>query len=289
MQKRTEKGIKLVANKKEELLSFLLLNIKNKSRNNIKTFLKNNMILVNGKEVNKYNYLLKENDKVEVNFFKKEKIKSKVRIIYEDEDIIVVDKDTNVLSVSTNKEKNKTVYHYLLEYLEKKNENERLFIVHRLDKDTSGVLLFAKNQNFRDSLQNDWNSIVTKRSYIAVVKGTFDKKEGSIVSYLKENKEGNVYASYDGKKATTNYIVLMEKNDYSLLEVEIESGRKNQIRVQLNDIKHPILGDKKYGDVNTAYKRLFLHAKEIEFTNPMNNKKEKYEAKTPKEFLDFFK
>ena len=170
-------------------------------------------------------------------------MKDKIKILYEDKYLLIVNKPNNLLTIATSKEKENTMYHKVLLYLRKKNQ--KVFIVHRLDKDTSGLIIFAKSEKIKRYLQDNFSEII--RKYMAIVEGIPAKKQDTIKSYLAETKTNLVYITNakSGKLAITNYKVILEKNNYSLLDIEIKTGRKNQIRVQLNSIGHPILGDKK--------------------------------------------
>jgi tRNA pseudouridine32 synthase/23S rRNA pseudouridine746 synthase/23S rRNA pseudouridine1911/1915/1917 synthase len=207
-----------------------------------------------------------------------------VEILYEDSDILVVDKSAGLLTVGTDKVQLKTAFYVLTDYVRKgcAKSRKRLFIVHRLDRDTSGVLIFAKSREVQITLQNDWRNI--KKSYIAVAHGNFSKKEGTITSYLAENKAHVVYSTYDskvGKLAKTYYKVLKETQIFSLLEINLITGRKNQIRVHLAEKGHPVVGDKKYGKKDREHKRMALHAESISLKHPTSGKKLNFEAIVP--------
>jgi len=211
--------------------------------------------------------------------------KEKLDIIYEDKDIIAVNKKTGELTISTDKEKEKTLFHRVLVYLKQKHKNNKVFIVHRLDKDTSGLVVFAKNEAIKRELQDSWDNV--KREYVAIVNGNVSKNKGIIKSYLKETKTLFVYSTNDkkGKLAITEYEKLTSNKDYSLLRISIKTGRKNQIRVHMNDIGHPIVGDKKYGDIkNKQVSRLCLHANYLEFIHPRTKETLILEIKYPKDF-----
>ncbi len=219
------------------------------------------------------------------------KKKKKLDIIYEDKEILVVNKPSGILTVSTIKEKEKTLYHEVSDYVKKSNPKAKIFIIHRLDKDTSGIVMFAKSKNIKYMYQNDWDNLVLQRSYVAVVNGVLENKKGVIKSYLKQTKTLFVYSSNDrknGKLAITNYKVIKENKKYSMLDIEIKTGRKNQIRVHMNDINHPILGDKKYGNNKSPINRLMLHANKLVVLNPKINKKMEFVSKIPKTFELFF-
>ena len=217
--------------------------------------------------------------------------KKRLDIIYEDKDIIVVNKPSGLLTISTAKEKEKTLYKEVSDYVKKSNPKIKIFIIHRLDKDTSGIVIFAKNQNIKYMYQNAWDKLVLKRGYIAVVNGILSQNSGRVKSYLKETKTLLVYSSNDkkeGKLAITDYNVIKENKNYSMLNIDIKTGRKNQIRVHMKDIGNPILGDKKYGNKKSSFNRLFLHANELVVINPKNNKKMEFKANIPKNFDNFF-
>ena len=230
--------------KDERLIDYL------KQFKNYKTLLKNGSVLVNNNVVTKYDYMLKINDEVTINKYNKSK---DIKIIYEDKDIIVVDKPYNLLTISNGKEI--SLYNLVSDYVKKNNKKNKIFIVHRLDKDTSGLIVFAKNIKTKNYLQDNWDKV--ERRYLALVNG-ITKESDILKNYLKENKNHFVYVSNNGALAITEYKKIKEINNNSLLDINIKTGKKNQIRVQLSNIGHPILGDKKYGTNN--YKRLCLHA-----------------------------
>jgi len=217
--------------------------------------------------------------------------KDKLDIIYEDKSIIVINKKPHILTISTDNEKEKTLFHQVMLYEKRKNKNNKVFIVHRLDKDTSGLVVFAKDEKTKFKLQNNWDKD-TKRGYVAVVHGKTKEKD-TLKSYLMETKTLMVYSTNDienGKLAITQYQKLQENNKYTLLKIKIKTGRKNQIRVQLNDNKNQIVGDKKYGNNKfDPLRRLCLHANYLEFIHPVTNKKMVFELPIPKEFLEIVK
>lgn len=214
--------------------------------------------------------------------------KDRIKILYEDKSIIVVSKPSHLLTISTDNEKERTMFHKVIEYERKKNKNNKVFIVHRLDRDTSGILVFAKNERIKRQLQDNWQN--TKRYYQAVVEGPVNKSEDTIKSYLKENKALITYSTNknDGKLAITKYKVVKKNKKYSLLDIEILTGRKNQIRVHMNDINHPIIGDKKYHSKTNPIQRLGLHANKLILQHPITKEMMVFEDKTPKEMLNLF-
>lgn len=277
---------KYIVKENEILIEFLKKMFSNLSKNSVKSLLHNEKVFVNGNMTTKYNYELNIGDVVEI----REKVAKNIDIIYEDKDIIVINKPSGLLTVATEKEKNKTAYHLVMEYLKKKNKNNRIFIIHRLDKDTSGIIMFAKNERAKHLYQDNWNDIVKKRCYYAVIDGKMENKEGTIKSYLKENCN-MVYSVKDrsGKLAITEYKVLKERENISLLDINLKTGRKNQIRVHMKENKTPILGDLKYGEKSKLINRLALHAYKLELINPVTKKLLTFEINMPNEFKMLFK
>ena len=211
----------------------------------------------------------------------------KMNIIFENKEILVVEKESGELTIKTEKNEKNTLYEQASTYVKKQFPKNKIFIVHRLDKDTSGLVIFAKNQDVKTRLQNNWDKV--KREYLAIVEGHLPKKKDTLKCYLAEDKTFRVYKTNDktkGKLAITEYEVIKENNKYSLLKINIKTGRKNQIRVQLADIGNPILGDKKYNK-GTTYKRLALHANLIEYKD--KDKLYHFETKYPNDFNKIFK
>jgi len=205
-------------------------------------------------------------------------------IIYEDRDILVVDKPAGLLTMRTDTDKTRTAYFILTDYIRKgySKSRNRIFIVHRLDRDTSGILIFAKSEEAKLYLQSQWKE--TQKKYLAVVHGKCEKRSETITTYLAENKAYGVYSTSDtrkGKLSHTAYKVLKETKDFALLEVDLLTGRKHQIRVHLAGIGHPVVGDHKYGKENKAHKRLALHARSISFRHPFSGKQLTFETKVP--------
>ena len=210
-----------------------------------------------------------------------------LEILYEDRDILVVDKPAGLLTVGTKTNKVRTACYILTDYVRKgclKSRN-RIFTVHRLDQWTSGVLIFAKSEEVKLRLQAQWKD--TEKKYVAVVYGRLAQKEGIISSYLSENKAYTVYSTTDaakGKLAHTAYKVLKETGQFSLLEINLLTGRKNQIRVHMADKGHPIVGDRKYGKTGDGYRRLALHSKSISFKHPTSGEQMTFKTKVPSYF-----
>jgi tRNA pseudouridine32 synthase/23S rRNA pseudouridine746 synthase/23S rRNA pseudouridine1911/1915/1917 synthase len=215
---------------------------------------------------------------------KKRHLPRGLEIIYEDGDMLVVDKPAGLLTVGTSTNKTRTAYYYLTDYVRKGSlkSRKRIFTVHRLDQWTSGVLIFAKSPVVKQRLQAQWKD--TEKKYIAVVHGHLAQKEGIISSYLAENKAYTVYSTTDaakGKLAHTAYKVLKETGQFSLLEVNLLTGRKNQIRVHMADKGHPVVGDRKYGKDKDGYRRLALHSRSISFEHPTSGEQMTFKTKVP--------
>jgi RluA family pseudouridine synthase len=205
-------------------------------------------------------------------------------IIHEDRDILVVDKPPGLLTIGTDKEKSRTAYFILTDYVRKgyAKSRKRIFIVHRLDRDTSGILVFAKSEEAKLSLQSQWDQ--TEKKYLAVVHGTCEKRSDTITTYLAENKAHDVYSTSDtkkGKLSHTAYKVLKETKEFSLLGVDLLTGRKHQIRVHLAGIGHPVVGDQRYGRGDKAHKCLALHATSISFKHPFSGEQLTFQTKAP--------
>lgn len=272
--------MKYTVKKQDTLLDFLIIHV---SRKQAKLYLKYKQVYINGISNNQFDYLLNIGDSIEI----RKETTIGLAIIYEDKDIVVIDKPAGLLSMAGGGEKEKTAYHLVGEYVKQKDRSARVFIVHRLDRDTSGVLLFAKNEKMKNALQENWNTIVTKRGYMAIVEGHLDKQQGTIKNYLNESKTQMVYiASNGGKLAITNYQVIQESKYYSLLEVFLETGRKNQIRVHMQSLGHSIIGDKKYGATANPIKRMGLHCHCFAFKHPVTKQSIEVKAAMPSVFTN---
>lgn len=212
--------------------------------------------------------------------------KDKLDIVYEDKWLIIINKPSHLLTIGTDSEKEKTLFHKVIMYEKRKNKNNKVFVVHRLDKDTSGLVIFAKNQYIKNKLQNNWEKV--NRGYVAIVNGKTKDKD-TLKSYLMETKTLYVYSTQDkknGKLAITEYEKQAENKKLTLLKIKLKTGRKNQIRVQLNDNGNPIVGDKKYGNIKfDPLRRLCLDANFLDFIHPVTRKRILIEKDVPKEFI----
>ena len=277
-----------IVNEQMELLKYLYEVLSSRSRNSVKGILNRGQVLVNGKVSTQFNDLLNPGDRVQIHArVATDEVKmTGVTILHEDNDLIVIEKEPGLLSIASEDEKHLTAYRQLTDYVRSVNPKNRIFVVHRLDRDTSGVMVFAKNKEAQQTLQNSWQESVPERAYIALVEGAV-KKDGTVTSWLTENKTFMVYSSprpNDGKKAITHYKVLQSNRNFSLLQVNLDTGRKNQIRVHMLDIGHPVVGDKKYGSRNNAIGRLGLHANAIELKHPTTGESMRFESKVPASF-----
>ena len=274
------------------LLEFLLFKMPDSPRKTVKSLLAHHQVSVNGVPVSQFDYKLFPEDVVIVSQFRIARRESKdLPIIYEDEDIIAIDKPSGLLSVASDREKGRTAYRLVADYVAAKDPKKRIFVVHRLDEDTSGVLIFAKNHQTREALQNHWQEIVEIRGYYAIVEGKMEKEEETLKDYLDENDLHLVYVTKNkaaGKLSITTYRVMAYKEPYSLLDIHLSSGRKNQIRVQLGHRGHHVIGDDKYGEPANPIGRLGLHAYELKFTNPLNGKVYDFKAPIPASFKPLF-
>jgi 23S rRNA pseudouridine1911/1915/1917 synthase len=275
-----------------DLLSFCCEKIPNQSRHNVQRIIANHQVAVGGAPVSLFFYKLYPEDEVTISWDRITKHeRHDLPIIYEDDDIIAINKPSGLLSTPSEREKGRTAYRLVSDYVTQKDRNNRIFIVHRLDEDTSGVLIFAKKWEVREALQNAWSDIVTNRGYYAIVEGMDIPDEGTLKDYLAQDSTFQVYIVRNpshGKLAITHYKKITAKNGYALLDVHLETGRKNQIRVQLGNIGHYVIGDDRYGEPSNPLRRLGLHAYELDFKNPLNNKEYKLNAPMPPEFKKMF-
>lgn len=276
-----------------ELLVFLLAKITSRSRNDVKALLRDQQIFVDGKSITQFNHPLKPEQLVEVKWRKApEEAKYRgLNIVFEDQYLIVIEKQAGVLSIATEKQKDNTAYSILSSHVKKQDPRNRIFVVHRLDRETSGLMMFAKSEKIQKLLQESWNATIEERTYLAVVEGYVEKKQDTITSYLVESKALIVYSSKNpevGQKAVTHYEVLKSNKNFSLLKVNLETGRKNQIRVHAKDMGHSVVGDEKYGAKTDPIKRLGLHAWVLAFKHPITGKDFRFETEMPAKFTGLF-
>ena len=278
--------------KETDLLSFLEYKMPNLKTKTIRKLIANSQVSVGGVPTTLFAFKVYPEDEVLVSRDRIEKKRrSNLPIIYEDDDIIVMNKPSKLLSIATDREKGKTAYRLISDYVVAKNPDARIFVIHRLDEDTSGILMFAKSYEIKEAFQNNWQDIVKKRGYYAIVEGEDILEEGHLVNYLDQNDLHLVYVTKDrkkGKLSVTDYKKIAAKNGLSLLDVDIKTGRKNQIRVQLGHIGHHVIGDDKYGEPIDPIGRLGLHAYELKLTHPITGKEFDFKAPMPIEFKNLF-
>lgn len=270
------------------LLDFLLAHVQGQSRNSVKHLLSRGQVLVDGVPQTRFDLALALGQRVALTAPSKGPALP-FPVLYEDEGLIVIHKPAGLLSVGTETEKKRTAYRILSDHLRSRDSRSRLFVVHRLDRDTSGVLLFAKDPALKEALQADWNGLVKRRGYLAIVEGADLPDTGECHSKLTENKVHRVHSTKgEGKEAVTLYRVAERRGDYALLEVDIQTGRKNQIRSHLSELGHPVAGDEKYGAQSDPLGRLALHAQVLSLTDPRSGKLLTFTAPVPREFGKMF-
>ncbi|MCQ2233471.1 MAG: RluA family pseudouridine synthase [Paludibacteraceae bacterium] len=271
------------------LMDFLIAKMGGMSKTSVKALLTKRRISVNGAVESLYNTQLKPGDIVEIDSTntKYKFSHPKVSILYEDNYILVINKGVGLLSVASPLHEETTAFRIMMNYVKKQNSRNSLYVVHRIDRETSGVLIFAKDIQTQTHLKDHWHDDTHKRYYYALVEGEMEKDDDTITSWLTENpKSLKVHSSPvddGGEKAITSYHVISKKKGESLLKVNIKTGKKNQIRVQLSSIGHPIVGDRKYGAKTSRIGRLGLHAASLTIMHPNTGEQVTFEAKIPKE------
>lgn len=271
------------------LLDFLFASMPQRKRTNVKELLRHNQVKVNDEVVTQFDLPISPADSVFVNLTREfpRFYNRRLKIVYEDDDIIVVNKGYGLLSMGNDKVKDGTAYSILKEYVKWVDPRQKIFVVHRLDRDTSGLMMFAKNIEAKEAMQHNWNNMVLNRTYVAVVEGSVDDDEGTIRTYLAENSKYEVYVTdnpQEGQLAVTRYKVLARKNGYTLMELELDTGRKNQIRVHMKHIGHPIAGDRRYGAKSSPIHRLALHARTLRFAHPASRREMDFSTPIPASF-----
>ncbi len=299
MKRQPNKETQLRVSEQDTLMNFLLKKMGGMSRSSVKSLLSHRQVEINSRIETRYDAPLQPYDIVTVCKAKAnaELTHPKLRIVHEDEHLIVVEKKVGLLTVATRTGSTETTCMSILkQYVRKVNKRANIYVVHRLDRETSGLLVFAKTPELQEYMRTYWRDLVTRRTYLAVAEGEFEKKEGKITTWLTEDKYGiKVYSSPvddGGKIAITNYKVIREteEKNYSLVELNLETGRTNQIRVHLQSLKHPVVGDRKYGSgKDSPIDRLALHAKVLEFIHPVTEEKVHFETAVPKDFLRIMK
>lgn len=277
----------------DTLLPFLLAHVKGKSRNNVKSLLSRRLVAVDGVPLSRFDTPLAPGQQVSILPSSAPRADAlPFPLLYEDEHLIVVNKPAKLLSVANDKEKVRTAYHIVTDYVKARRVDDRIFVIHRLDRDTSGVLMFARDAETKELFQSRWNEIVTRRGYLAVVEGVPKPAQDTIRSYLVETDTHLSFSGAPGKgakEAVTSYQIVKAGNGYALLDISIETGRKNQIRVHMKEKGCPVAGDKQYGARTNPIGRLCLHANELSFTHPATGEAITFKAKMPRDFNRVFR
>ena len=288
-----KKEIVYKVTEKALLLEFLLHKMPDKSRTTVKSFLSHRQVSVNNCVTTRFDAQLDPGSVVAI---RRERTHDAfrhplLRIVYEDEHIIVIDKRHGLLSIGTDKEQQKTAFYILSNYLKRQDPRHRIFVLHRLDRETSGLMMFAKSQEVQERMQRGWKSLVTDRRYVAVTEGAPQDNEGTIVSHLKEDRNHKMWAirESDGPAAVTYYSVLKAGGDYSLLDLKLETGQKNQIRAHLEWIGTPIAGDKKYNARTNPAGRVCLHAYRLFINHPVTGEQLDFSTRIPSDFEGLIK
>ena len=269
-------------------MEFLLKVMAGISRTKVKAMLSGQSVMVDNVIQTHFDYALKPGMQVQIS---REKNRHEfhhplLKILYEDAYIIVVEKKEGLLSVATERQKERTAQHILMDYVKRKNRANRIYVIHRLDRETSGIMMYAKDVQTQHTFRDDWHSIVTDRRYVAVVKGDMEEDSGTIRTWLTDR---TLYVSSSpvddgGKYAVTHYRTIKRANGYSLLEFRLETGRKNQIRAHALSVGHPVVGDLRYGCEENPIGRLALHAFKLCFTHPVTKEQMEFETPYPQAF-----
>ena len=272
------------------LLDFLYQAMPDRKRTTVKDYLRHRQVMVDGNVTSQWDTPVGPASLIRVNTSREFQTLAnpRLRIVYEDDDIIVVNKGYGLLSVGTDTKREGTAYSILRDYVKRVNPRNKLFIVHRLDQHTSGLMLFAKTEQAKETMQHNWNNMVLERRYVAVVEGGApEPPEGQVRTLIAENSEHVVYVTdnpAEGREALTEYCTLAARGNYALIELELATGRKNQIRVHMQHIGHPIAGDRKYGAKTSPIHRLALHARTLRFVHPVTRRDMNFSTPVPAAF-----
>ncbi len=277
------------------LMEFVAAQLPDAKRGDIKKWLKFGHIAIDGQVATAFDAPVVPGSTVELNFTRPFVVfrHPRLKLVYEDDDIIVVDKGYGLLSVGTDSSKKssvETAYSILREYVKTKHPSNKIFIVHRLDRDTSGLMVFAKNMEAKEALQHNWNNMVLERKYVALLDGELEKESGEVRSYLAETVQHEVYSTEEpgeGKLAVTRYKVRRKGKGHTLAEFSLDTGRKNQIRVHARDLGCPITGDKRYGNGSGPLHRLALHAETLRFAHPVSRRDMNFTSPVPSQFYKY--
>jgi 23S rRNA pseudouridine1911/1915/1917 synthase len=294
IKKKVHPSSSFTIEKDDLLLPSLISNVPHKTRKIIKAVLRDRQVFVDGEPVSQFDHAVKPGQCVEVRWSRdvnKEHL-GPLDIVHMDQDLIVINKPAGLLTIATDKEKRKTAYSLLSNFVKTENPDNKIFIVHRIDRETSGLLMFARSEEVKRQIQSTWSATIGQRTYVGVVEGEVTSSTGKIVSWLTESKAFIVYSSQkkgQGKRAVTRYRKIQGNGTLSLLQINLETGRKHQIRVHMQEIDHPIIGDKKYGSNLNPLRRMGLHAQVLAFKHPTTGESCYFDTGIPKNFLRLFR
>ena len=276
-----------------QLLDFLFEAMPDKSRTTVKSYLTKRRVQVNDLTTTQYNFPLRKGDRVTIGSGRVAPApkSQQLRIVYEDSDIIVIDKRNGLLSISTDKEQKRTAYYILSDYVKEQHPDNKIFVVHRLDRETSGLMMFAKSEKVQEQMQRGWHKLVLDRRYVAVIEGALPHAEGVIDAPLTQDRNHKMWVTRpgEGEDATTYYTTLRRGKEYSLVDLRLVTGKKNQIRAHLEWKGTPIAGDKKYHAKTNPAGRVCLHAYKLSITHPTTGQELHFDTRIPKLFEECVK
>ena len=276
-----------------QLLDFLFEAMPDKSRTTVKSYLTKRRVQVNDLTTTQYNFPLRKGDRVTIGSGRVAPApkSQQLRIVYEDADIIVIDKRNGLLSIGTDKEQKRTAYYILSDYVKEQNPDNKIFVVHRLDRETSGLMMFAKSEKVQEQMQRGWHKLVLDRRYVAVIEGALPHAEGVIDAPLTQDRNHKMWVTRpgEGEDATTYYTTLRRGKEYSLVDLRLVTGKKNQIRAHLEWKGTPIAGDKKYHAKTNPAGRVCLHAYKLSITHPTTGQELHFDTRIPKLFEECVK
>lgn len=276
-----------------QLLDFLFEAMPDKSRTTVKSYLTKRRVQVNDLTTTQYNFPLRKGDRVTIGSGRVAPApkSQQLRIVYEDADIIVIDKRNGLLSIGTDKEQKRTAYYILSDYVKEQHPDNKIFVVHRLDRETSGLMMFAKSEKVQEQMQRGWHKLVLDRRYVAVIEGALPHAEGVIDAPLTQDRNHKMWVTRpgEGEDATTYYTTLRRGKEYSLVDLRLVTGKKNQIRAHLEWKGTPIAGDKKYHAKTNPASRVCLHAYKLSITHPTTGQELHFDTRIPKLFEECVK
>ena len=276
-----------------QLLDFLFEAMPDKSRTTVKSYLTKRRVQVNDLTTTQYNFPLRKGDRVTIGSGRVAPApkSQQLRIVYEDADIIVIDKRNGLLSIGTDKEQKRTAYYILSDYVKEQHPDNKIFVVHRLDRETSGLMMFAKSEKVQEQMQRGWHKLVLDRRYVAVIEGALPHADGVIDAPLTQDRNHKMWVTRpgEGEDATTYYTTLRRGKEYSLVDLRLVTGKKNQIRAHLEWKGTPIAGDKKYHAKTNPAGRVCLHAYKLSITHPTTGQELHFDTRIPKLFEECVK